>query len=138
MRLWHSDLLQVLPTKLLIQQRVDCTKILVSLKSKDDLNDTLVNRILNFPLDHFKWYCKLVIMEMYKRHLFNTGAEKRRMESLLECDKVEDPGIVPFTSEYDSWFDYRYLFQCIIDLQEQYDCDMITDDDWRKIRLNIH
>ena len=34
---------------------------------------------------------------------------------------------------FPGWHDDRYLRQCYFNLQEKYDCDGITDDEWKTI-----
>ena len=67
MRLWHYDLLDVLPKQQLCSQLRECVAIAKDIYKKGTTNHILINPIMDYDLNHFRLYCKLVIKEMEKR-----------------------------------------------------------------------
>lgn len=67
MRLWHKDLINVLPRQQLISQWRECCCIAQNLASKGTPNHILVNPILKFPKCHFNYYTELVVQEIRNR-----------------------------------------------------------------------
>ena len=52
MRLWHKDLIKVLPNNQLIGQWRECCAIAVNIKNKGFPNHILVNRIMDYKRSH--------------------------------------------------------------------------------------
>ena len=131
MRLWHKDLIHVLPRKQLLEQWRECCLIAKNIKEKGTPNHILVNRIMDYSLDDFYTYCYLIKDECIKRgykcsskafeYLFNI-----RKENYFEL-KIIDMNI------FKDWHNDRYYLQCYYNLQEKYDCGGITEDEWRII-----
>ena len=67
MRLWHIDLIDVLPRQQLLGQWRELCCIASNIKKNNTPNHLLVNKILDFSWLHFKSYCVNVIDEMKKR-----------------------------------------------------------------------
>ena len=44
-----------------------------------------------------------------------------------------DYNILPIEEIYNSWHNDRYLLQCVINLEEKYDCGGIEQADWKRI-----
>lgn len=122
MRLWHYDLIKVLPRQQLLGQ----WRELNSIFKKED-NHILINFIYYYEKEHLLLYSNLVMAEMRER-----GYQIRTMENynkyfegilstgnVLKCfpDKMND----------------RYLKQCYYNLQEKYDCGNISKEEWEKI-----
>ena len=69
MRLWHKDLIPLLPDEQLLEQWQDILMIADNLAKYGTPNDPLVNRITDFMLDEFYTYAiDLVLSEMNKRY----------------------------------------------------------------------
>ena len=68
MRLWHKSLIKVLPRQQLIAQWRECCAIAKNMSKSGTPNHILVNRILDYPLEHFITYTELVINELLKRN----------------------------------------------------------------------
>ena len=126
MRLWHKDLIEVLPRQQLLGQWRECCLIAKNISEKGTPNHILVNKILNYSEEHFLGYCILVYNEMLgrgykadfhklKRYVCSTTKPKYRAAVFLD------------------WHNKRYLLQCLYNLQEKYDCGGITEEEWRKI-----
>lgn len=124
MRLWHKDLISVLPDKQLVGQWRECCAIARNIKVNGTPNHILVNRIMNYPMDHFYWYSEKVYIEMINRG--------------YKCNWTKFTKWIPTTvhiipSEYElfkGWHNRRYLLQCLFNLQEKYDCGGISYKDW--------
>ena len=66
MRLWHFKLLNDLPIMQLRGQWRECCLIAKALHD-GNLNHILVNRVKDYPLEHFLRYGELVQIEMLNR-----------------------------------------------------------------------
>ena len=67
MRLWHKDLIPVLPDKQLLGQWRECCAIAKNIATKGTPNHLLVNKIMDYPIGHFYIYGVLVYTEMKAR-----------------------------------------------------------------------
>ena len=67
MRLWHYDLLDVLPKQQLCSQLRECVAIAKDIYEKGTTNHILINPIMDYDLNHFRYYCILVIQKKKKR-----------------------------------------------------------------------
>ena len=126
MRLWHKDLIPVLPRQQLLGQWRECCLIAKNIAEKGTPNHLLVNRILEYSEEHFVGYCKLVYLELIKRG-YSPDWEK--------IDKYFCPTTIG--KRYDAifcfWHDRQYLLQCFYNLQEKFDCGGITDEEYGEI-----
>ena len=73
MRLWHKDLITVLPRQQLVSQWRECCCIARELAVNGTPNHLLVNKILGYPKHHFLKYAMLVAKEMERRDTKSTG-----------------------------------------------------------------
>ena len=134
MRLWHVDLLPVLPRKQLVSQWRECCAIAGSIAKHGTPNHPLVNKVLSSRGD-FVVYTSHVIEELHKRGY--TVSERAREA----FDKNVDGGRPYFETGathfnlFPGGFNRRYLMQCYYNLQEKFDCGMITAEEWEKIEL---
>lgn len=67
MRLWHIDLIPVLPREQLVAQWRECSAIAGAILKNGSPNHLLVNFVMNYPFDEFISYCYYVRQEMTKR-----------------------------------------------------------------------
>ena len=125
MRLWHKDLISVLPKNQLISQWRECCAIAKAIAENSTPNHILVNRIMDFPLEHFTTYSRLIFAEMTKRG-YNADFWKFKKWN-FEYNPIS------FEKLFSNWHNDRYLKQCYYNLQEKYDCGGITEEDYRKI-----
>lgn len=140
MRLWHKDLIPVLPRQQLLSQWRECCAIASSIATKGTPNHILVNEILNYPMIHFVAYVDLVLKEMHKR-----GYKVSEKSYTNLCSNLEQ-GIDHFKVSFElslirdsgdvfmNWHNNRYLKQCFYNLQEKYDRGGIPDHEWQKIK----
>lgn len=126
MRLWHKDLIPVLPRQQLLGQWRECCLIAKNIHNNGTPNHLLVNKIMNYPAGHFWKYGYLVMCEMDKRKFkcdfvkFEQWIDK---PYALITPKVQDL--------FPDWHDDRYMHQCLLNLQEKFDCGGISEEEYR-------
>ena len=124
MRLWHKDLIPVLPKKQLMGQWRECCLIAKALRD-GNLNHLLVNRVKNYQPKHLYSYGVLVGKEMERRGI------KVNPETFLryfcDCDNLHE---IPSKDIFPGWHNDKYFSQCFYNLEEKHDCGGIPDDEW--------
>ena len=136
MRLWHKDLLCVLPKQQLVSQWRECCAIARTIAVIGTPNHILVNRIMDYPISHFYAYAHLVIEEMNKRGFAITVTAYAKFEEYIFkiVDKSDVEQNEPsFETLFYNWHNDRYLWQCFYNLEEKHDCGAITDEEWQQI-----
>lgn len=140
MRLWHKDLISVLPRKQLVSQWRECCAIIGSIDKKGTPGGPLVNNITRYPLLHFTCYTNLVIEEIQRRGYKISEDAYVRFVNL--CNKNIDQFnndhmhiIIKNSDIYKGWHNNRYLKQCYYNLQEKYDCGILEDWEWDIIEI---
>lgn len=137
MRLWHKDLIPVLPRQQLLGQWRECCAIAKSIAEKGTPNHVLVNRIMEYPMSHFLFYIDSVVYEMSKRGYKANLLLIEKYFSEEECNGVMDlMRFNPTNAEeviLSGWHNDRYLRQCLANLQEKHDCGAIPEEEWKKI-----
>lgn len=126
MRLWHKDLIQVLPRQQLLGQWRECCCIAKNLEEHGTPNHILVNRLLDYPEANFNVYTSAIYEEIIKRHYkcdWNKFAKWR-------INRNRDWDLKDIFTE---WHNQRYFIQCYYNLQEKYDCGGITEKEWKII-----
>ena len=134
MRLWHKDLIPVLPRQQLLGQWRECCLIAKNIAENGTPNHILVNKIMNYPLEHFYQYCIDIEEEMDSRG-YNANLGKIYDQLLKIVDKSFFlpwyEYVKPFSNEmFSTWHTNKYLTQCFYNLQEKYDCGGIPYDEW--------
>ena len=129
MRVWHKDLIEVLPREQLVAQWRELSAMASNIKTKGTPNHILVNKVMNYSLDHFISYAYYIRTEMTLRGY-------RTMETVWQkiVSVKPDYVIVPFNELYKDWHETRYLRQCYFNLEEKYDCGGIGEEVFQKIR----
>lgn len=69
MRLWHKDLIPVLPRQQLLSQWREVCGIAANIAQKGSPDHILVNKIMNYPVDNFVIYTDMVIKEINSRNM---------------------------------------------------------------------
>lgn len=126
MRLWHKDLIPVLPDQQLIGQWRECCAIARNIAEKGTPNHLLVNKVMEYPVNDFMIYCYHIEKEMRKR------GYKVKVHPTKYLH-IPYPNKCHLSEIYNDWHNERYLKQCYYNLQEKYDCGGITNDEWMKI-----
>lgn len=134
MRLWHKDLIPVLPDKQIRGQWRECC-LIAKLLGEDKLNHLLVNKIKQYPDADFNTYTHEVYLEMQRRG-YNADFDKFQ-KYRIKPGKNLSPD---FYEEYQTpanifrgWHDDIYLKQCYYNLEEKYDCGGIDYDEFMDI-----
>ena len=129
MRLWHKDMIDVLPREQLVAQWRELSAIAGNIKTKGTPNHILVNEIMNYPMNHFVSYAAAVRAEMTKRDYRTMNNVWGKIISV--CDG--DYNIIPMDEVYPEWMDDEYFIICYYNLKEKWMCGGIKDEDWVKI-----
>ena len=124
MRLWHKDLIPYLPRQQLLGQWREVCAIAANIRKNGTPNHVLVNKVLDYPPEHFNRYAFRVCMEMKAR---GYKAEWERFS------KGELTLLAPDKDLFKDWHNDRYLRQCLYNLQEKADCGAIPQDEWEQI-----
>jgi len=126
MRLWHKDLIPVLPRKQLISQWRECCLIARQIAINGKPNHLLVNKVMNYPPEQFNTYAHLIYCEMFRRGYkcdWFKFSKYRKNAVIIDCRK-------PI---FEDWHNKRYLKQCFYNLQEKYDCGEIPAEEWKTL-----
>ena len=126
MRVWHKEIVDVLPRQQLLGQWRECCAIASNIRSIGHPNHILVNRIMDYPLSHFISFTANVVDEMMRR-----GYKVQKEKFLKHFPEFND--FVYEGNMFPDWHNYRYLHQCIGNLQEKFDCGGISEIEWSKI-----
>ena len=132
MRLWHKDLIDVLPRQQLVAQWRECCGIARNIAVEGSPNHILVNRIADYPFEEFWAYTRLVYLEMQRRGYkcnFYDFAKWFSEPKLMEMDFLEAKVVDPIDI-FQQWHTKRYLWQCYANLEEKYDCGGIPEEEW--------
>lgn len=126
MRLWHKDLIHVLPRQQLVAQWRECCCIARNISVNGTPNHLLVNKVMDYPTEQFFRYGCRICNEMERR-----GYKANFNRFAKWFTKVND--IYGFDELFPDWHNERYLIQCYSNLQEKYDCGGIPQDEWKII-----
>lgn len=133
MRLWHKDLISVLPDKQLVSQWRECCCIARNISVNGTPNHILVNKILDYPIEHFHRYAQEVAYEMLHRG-YKCDLDKFKSYNKNGTKFVNMPS---HTELFEGWHNDHYLRQCYYNLQEKYDCGGISEDEWHKVQDKV-
>lgn len=133
MRLWHINLIKVLPREQLVAQWRECSTIASNIKTKGSPNHILVNKIMDYSLNHFISYSYYVREEMTRRGYRTMNSVWEKIISITD----NDYNILPFNELFSDWHNTIYLTICYYNLKEKWMCGGIKDEDWKKIEDSI-
>lgn len=126
MRLWHKDLISVLPRQQLLSQWRECCCIARNISVNGTPNHILVNKILDYPIEHFITYSRIIYREMLKRgYKANWSKFQQYSENRITLTTYE--------SIFKNWHNDQYFIQCFYNLQEKHDCGGISENEWALI-----
>ena len=128
MRLWHKDMINVLPREQLVAQWRECSAIAGNIKTKGTPNHILVNKIMNYPMDHFVSYSFYIREEMTRRGYRTMNSVWDKIASL-----AEGYNILPIDELFPEWHNNTYWTICYYNLKEKWMCGGIKEEDWNKI-----
>ena len=127
MRLWHCQIIPYLPRQQLLSQWRECVYIAKSIYDKGTLNHILVNKIMDYPISEFNDYCNIVLAEMVRR---GYNVSESSINKLREYTGFYITTTRQYLYPFKDWHNLRYLEQCYYNLQEKYDCEGLTEDEW--------
>ena len=128
MRLWHKNLIPLLPRKQLISQWRECCCIARNIAVNGTPNHLLVNTVLDYPLSHLWSYSNRIYVEMTYRG-FSADLSK-----LAKYFPEQDQKLLSMSRIWPSWHTNRYLLQCYYNLQEKYDRGGVPEEEWLPIQ----
>lgn len=134
MRLWHKNLIPVLPRQQLLGQWRECCAIAKAIAESGTPNHILVNKITEYPIGHFARYSREVFFEMKRR---GYSCEIKKLTQYLKTDKTAGWNM-KISELFPGWHNDRYLRQCLYNLQEKYDCGGISEEEWGKVYGEFH
>lgn len=159
MRTWPYQMLDSLPYRQLLSQWRECLAISGMIYgdgnkiSLDNINHATINRLKDYPLDHFIVYCDLVRKEFIRREwtIGTNTIEKLNNEINFENRLIElqskinnksvTNGFIKKSTIYidnqplfENFHNERYIRQCLYSFQEKYDVGMINKEEWEKLR----
>lgn len=135
MRLWHYKFLDCLDDFHIVAQYRELLAIKNAIDKNGTPNHRLVNKVLDYSLLDFKIYAMKVEKELEKR---NISFNKSKIDEIMtwQTDKFK------ITSDnkplYDGWHNNRYLRQCYFNLQEKFDCGIVSEKAWARIDAKYH
>lgn len=129
MRLWHKDLIPYLPRQQLLGQWRECCCIAKNITVDGTPNHILVNKIMDYPIEHFIRYSAEVARCM-TNHEYHINID--RFERYFE-DIMDDIEVLSLSDIFNEWHNDRYLRQCLYNLQEKYDCGGVSQQEFDRI-----
>lgn len=129
MRMWHVQMISALPREQLVAQWRELSSIAGNIKEKGTPNHILVNKVINYPMNHFITYAAAVRAEMTKRGYRTMDKVWEKIISV--CDG--DYNILPLNEIYPEWMNDTYFVICYYNLKEKQLCGGIKSEDWNKI-----
>lgn len=141
MRLWHKNLISVLPRQQLVAQWRECCAIAKDWAEKGRTNHILINKVMSYPICHFYCYTQLVLNEMKTRgYRVMTSTIERFINNLrlINREREEESFFTEIEKKYlfKGWHTSRYYQQCYYNLEEKFDCGGLTEEEWDKIIKN--
>ena len=132
MRLWDYRLLPYLDNIHIQGQWRELLAIKGAIDKNGTPNHRLVNKVLDYNIQDFKDYTVLVICEMQKR---NIKFSKQRASEIAhwENNNFNNNRKYVVGELYTGWHNNKYLRQCFFNLQEKFDCGIVSPEAWGKI-----
>jgi len=122
MRLWHKDLIKVLPQAHLVAQWRELSAIAGAIEKNGTPNHVLVNFVLDYDYDNFISYAHYIREEMTRRGIRTMNTVWDKIVSLKP-----EWTLLPLEKIYEQKMDNLYLKICYYNLYEKYLCGMFDD-----------
>lgn len=130
MRIWHTELIEVLPREQLIAQWRELSAIAGAVNKNGTPNHILVNFVLHYPWKDFISYAYHVRQEMTKR---GYRTMNNVWEKICSIDPEWDGEILPLKNVYKEKMDNVYFNICYYNLLEKFLCGGIKGSIWETI-----
>ena len=128
MRLWHKDLIPVLPRQQLIGQWRECCLIAKQIIALGTPNHILVNKIMDYHISHFNNYAFIVYYEMRKR---GYNVDSNKFQKWLNKNYDGRINEYPLYNDlFAGWHDDIYLRECLYNLEEKARAGGISGEEW--------
>ena len=145
MRMWHYKLIPVLPRQQLVGQWRELCAISKLIAQNKTPNHPLVNKVTQYPAWMFFCYTFDVEKEFKRRgyHIYEPSLYSMGASGMLaeENGYFADDDTYDFMTYMDDpfpgWHTDRYLIQCYFNLEEKYDCGMISEEEFNKIETLV-
>lgn len=132
MRLWHKNLIAVLPREQLIAQWRECSAIAGAIQKNGTPNHILVNYVVD-NLNSFVAYSYRVRQEMTRRGYRTMENVWTKIMSIVNTNIWKD---LTLEEIFEKEHNFRYYVQCYYNLQEKYDRGGIKEEDWKNIEIS--
>lgn len=133
MRLWHKELIPVLPRQQLLSQWRECCCIARNIAVNGTPNHLLVNKVLQYSSTDFSIYCGVVSGEMRSRgYNVSVKSEEKLVGDIVKAIHCFNNNRIT-DGVFKDWHNDRYFWQCYYNLQEKYDCGGISEEEWHRI-----
>lgn len=132
MRLWHKDIVNKLPRQQLVSQWRELLAIKRKIDKCGSPQHGLVNKIMDYSIDDFKFYTRIVYRAGISR---GYNFSNKILEEILNWnyDFVTKNDSVNMENLYFNWHDDTYLEICKYNLMEKWMCGIVTDEEWNKL-----
>lgn len=129
MRIWHKDLIPILPRQQLVGQWRECCLMAKMIQVSGSPNHILVNKVMKYPMTHFITFCDLVKWTMKKNGYSPSNLTIHNIEDEIGISPMDS--YVPYDILFEDWHNRKYLYQCFANLEEKHDCGGIPYDEWK-------
>ena len=152
MKIWHKDLIKVLPRTQLIRLLKDCIRLAQFKMQYGNITTADVRgsypysvlRVNDYSIDDVLAYTKLVCDEIHKR-LYSVSDKTMQelkhiymVDALLHTNEEEPPYLnIRYKDIFKGWHNKRYLKQCYYLLEEMYDCGVYSEGDIEKAHMAV-
>lgn len=130
MRLWHIDLIEVLPREQLVTQWRELSAIAGAIQKNKTPNHLLVNFVLDYPYADFISYAYYIRAEMTKRGYRTMNSV---WEKICSLDSNWNKNILALNEVYKEKMNRTYLDICWYNLYEKFLCGGIPEKEWEII-----
>ena len=94
-RIWNKSLIPYLPRQQLLGQWRECCLIAKNIAENGTLNHILVNKIMDYPIEHFVRYAHAVCSELQLRRYECDFAKFMKYFSLLYYTFAQQIALIP-------------------------------------------
>ena len=127
MRLWHKNLIHYLPRQQLLGQWRECCLIAKNIKENGTPNHILVNKIIEYPIEHLYTYGKAIYSEMCCR---GYKVDLNKFDKYFDDNKKK---LLPMHKIFIDWHNDLYMVICYYNLKEKYMNNGISEKEWESI-----
>lgn len=135
MRLWHKNLINVLPNAQIKGQWNEINAIIGSISKFGSPRHGLVNYIMAYDSSHFHRYCLLVLEEIQKRNKRETLKynPRKSIEKINTFFQDNQWVGIDTDSLFEDHHHDEYFVICYYNLLEKYRAKLIPDNEWQII-----